>query len=168
MPISRSEEFTVTQTHGLAQSRTCFRTDNEPIFRYRRPSLQPESGAQFTRILTRTNPRYAIQKTGVNSGSGHADHQGAPAAIPFLRSPDPLKKINQRTHFSPCGRHARARGANSQNTAQCQFAMLSPRRVPVVSAYGQNKWLCPGQPAYERSRRRPGAPAGQSNPAEPA
>ena len=114
MPISRPEKFTVTQTHRRAQSRICFRTDNEPIFRYRRPGLKPESGAQFTRILTKTNSQYAIQKTGVNTGSGHADHQRAPAGIPFLRSPDPLKKISQRTHFSPCGRHARVRGANSQ------------------------------------------------------
>ena len=91
MPTSRPGKFTVVQTNGLAQS-SIFPTENEPIFRYRRPGLKPESGAQFTRILTRTNSQYAIKKTGVNSGSGRADHQAPPAAIPFLLSPNPLKK----------------------------------------------------------------------------
>src|SRR2546428_10953250 len=75
--------FTVIQTHGLAHSRLFFPTENEPIFRYRRPGLKPERGAHFARIQTQANSQYTIQKTGVNSGSGHADHQG-PAAIPML------------------------------------------------------------------------------------
>ena len=88
------------------------------------------------------------------------------AGIPFVRSPDPLQKIRERSHFSPRDCDARVRGAARQNSAKSQFAMLSPGRIPIVSAYGQNKWLCPGQPAYERSPRRPGAPAIQSNPAK--
>jgi hypothetical protein len=139
MPTSRPEKF------------ISFPTENEPIFRYRRPSLKPARGAHFARIQTQPNSQYAIQKTGVNSGSGHADHQGAPAAIPFLRSPDPLQKIKKRSHFSPRGRHARVRGATRKNTAQCQFAMLPP-----------------GQSGIRAQPRTPRTPAVQSNPAEPA
>jgi hypothetical protein len=91
MPTSRPEKFTVIQ-NGLAQSRICFPPENEPIFRYRRPGLKPDRGAHFARIQTKANPQHAIQKTGLNSGSGHADHQRAPAAIPFLRSPIRYKK----------------------------------------------------------------------------
>ncbi len=65
------------EIHGLAQSRVCFPTGNEPIFRYRRPGLQSESGAQFARIQTGANSQYAIQKTGANSGPSHADDGGA-------------------------------------------------------------------------------------------
>jgi hypothetical protein len=100
MPTSRPEKFTVIQ-NGLAQSRIFFPTENEPIFRYRRPGLKPERRADFVRIQTEAHSQYAIQKTGVNSGSGHADDRRAPAAIPFLRSPDPLQKIKKRSHFSP-------------------------------------------------------------------
>ena len=109
MPTSRPEKFTVIQTNGFAQSRIFFPTENEPIFWYRRPGLKPERGAHFEKCEVKANSQYAIQKTGVNSGSGHADHQGAPTAIPFLRSPDPRK----RSHFSPRDRHARVRGAGS-------------------------------------------------------
>ena len=139
MPISRPEKFTVAQTYGLAQSRRCFPTGNEPIFRYRRPGLKPESVAQFTRILTKGNSQYAIQKTGANSGSVHADHQGAPAAIPFLCSPDPLQKKSRTKPFltlRPPRRSAMRKLSKIQQ--KCQFAMLSPR-----------------QPAYERSRKGP-------------
>ncbi len=131
MPISRPEKFTVTQTHGLAQNRICFPTENEPIFRYRRPGLKPESDAK-------TNSQYAIQKTGVNSSWVHADHQGAPAAILFLRSPDPLQKIKNEaiSHLSVTTPECEAQ--TLKNTAQSQFEMLSP-----------------GQPAYERSREGP-------------
>src|SRR5882672_1968832 len=101
MPTSRPERFTVIQTNALAQGRIFFPTENEPIFRYRRQGLEPEFGAHFAGIQASANSQYAIQKTGVNSGSGHADKQGSPAAIPFLRSPDPLQKIKNRSHFSP-------------------------------------------------------------------
>ena len=94
MPTSRPEKFTVIQTNSLAQSRI-FPTENEPIFRCRRLGLKPERGAHFAGIQTKANSQHAIQKTGVNRGSGHAD-QGAPPAIPFLRSPDPLQKIKKR------------------------------------------------------------------------
>src|SRR5262249_55924201 len=45
-----------------------------------------------------------------------------PAAIPFLRSLDPLQKIKKRSHFSLRDRHARVRGAARENTEQSQFA----------------------------------------------
>src|SRR5439155_6229657 len=96
MPTSRPGKFTVIQTNGLARRLTFFPTENEPIFRYRFQGLKPDQRAHFARIQTKANSQYAIQKTGVNSGSGHADHQAASAAIPFLRSPDPRK----RSHFS--------------------------------------------------------------------
>ena len=135
MQTSRPGKFTVIQTSGLAQRLTFFPTENEPIFLYRVQGLKPDRRAHFARIQTTANSRYAIQKTGVNSGSGHADHPAASAAIPFLRSPDPRK----RSHFSPRGRHARVPGAARRNTAQCQFAMLAP-----------------GQAAYGCSREGPG------------
>ena len=131
MPTSRPGKFTVIQTSGLARHLTFFPTENEPIFRHRFQGLKPDRRAHFAGIQTKANSRYAIQKTGVNSGSDHADHPGASAAIPFLRSPDPRK----RTHFSPRGRHARVPGAARKNRAQSQFAMLAP-----------------GQPAYGCSR----------------
>jgi hypothetical protein len=116
MPISRPEKFTVTQTYGLAQSRRCFPTENEPIFRYRRPGLKPEGDAK-------TNSQYAIQKTGVNSGSVHADHQGAPAAIPFLRSPDPLQKIRNEaiSHLAA-------------TTPECEAQTLKNAAAPICNA----------------------------------
>ena len=112
MPISRPEKFTV-KTDGLAQSRICFPTENEPIF----PGLKPESVAQFTRILTKTNSQYAIQKTGVNSGSGHP-HQRAPAAIPCLRSPDPLQKSKERSHSHPAAAKPEARRRSQKYTTK--------------------------------------------------
>ena len=137
MPTFRPGKFTVIQ-NGLAP-------ENEPIFFYRRPGLKPQRGAHFSRIQSKANTQYAIQKTGVNRGSDHAD-QGAPAAIPFLRSPDPLQK---RSLFSPRDRHTRVRGAARKSTAKSQFEMLSPG-------------------AYERSPRRPRTPAILSNPVEQA
>ena len=130
MPTSRPEKFTVIQTNGFAQSRIFFPTENEPIFWYRRPGLKPERGAHFAKIQTKANSQYAIQKTGVNSGSGHAGHQGAPAAIPFLRSPSPLQKIRQRSHFSD-------RGAA---TPECD-APAAKARAPAVQSN-------PAEPAY--------------------
>ncbi len=67
MPASRPEKFTVTQTPPrLAQGRISFPTENEPIFRYRRPGLKAERGAHFARIQTKANSQYAIQRTGVS------------------------------------------------------------------------------------------------------
>ena len=60
MSTFRPEKSTIIQTSGLAQSPT----ENEPIFRYRRPGLKPERGAHFARIQTAANSQYAIQKTG--------------------------------------------------------------------------------------------------------
>src|SRR5262249_2085338 len=91
------------------------------------------------KIKSKANSQYAIQKTGGNRGSDHAD-QGAPTAIPFLRSPDPLQ---ERSHFAPRDPHTRVRGAARKSTAKSQLAMLSPG-------------------AYERSPRRPRTPAIQS------
>jgi hypothetical protein len=127
MPTSRPERFTVIQTNGLAQSRICFRAENEPIFRYRRPGLNPVRGAHFARIQTQANSQYAIQKTAVNSGSGDADHQGAPAAISILAFADPLQKI--------------------KNEAISHPATAAPECEAPLAAM-----LSPGQPAYERTR----------------
>src|SRR5258708_26571947 len=99
MPTSKPERFTAH--YGLAQSRIFFPTENEPIFWYRRPGLRPVRGAHFARMQSKANSQYAIQKTGVNSGSDHPDHRGAPDAMPCSRSPDPLQKIKQRSHLSP-------------------------------------------------------------------
>ena len=126
MPTSRPEKFAVIQTNGLAQSRILSPPENEPIFLYLRPALKPERRAHFAKIQTKANSQYSIQKTGVNIRSSHADHQGAPTAILFPRSPDPQK----RSHFPP--RRPR------KNTEQSQFAVLAP-----------------GQPAYTRSREGP-------------
>jgi len=118
MPTSKPEKFTVIQTNGLAQSRIFIPTENEPISWYRRPGLKPARGAHFATIQIEANSQYAIQKTGVNNEMGHADHQEPRAAIPYSRSPDPLQKIKERSHFSPRGCHARVRGAALKNTAQ--------------------------------------------------
>jgi hypothetical protein len=132
-----SQSFRPTVSRKLAYVLQSSPTGNEPIFWYRRAGLKPECG-YFAKIQPKANSQYAIKKTGLNSGSGHDDHQDAPTAIPFLRSPDPLQKIKQRTHFSSRGRPARVRGAARQNTAKSQFAIRSS-----------------GQPAYERSREGP-------------
>jgi len=57
----------------------------------------------------------------------------------------------QRTHFSPCGRRARVRGANSkkiQRNANLQWSREDSRRTNAAA--------------------KAGAPEVQSNPAEPA
>src|SRR5262245_10358388 len=112
MPTSRPK-FRVIRTKGLAQSPIFFPTENEPIFHSRRPGLEPERGAHFAKIQTKANSWYAIQKTGVNSGSGHADHQAAPTSIPYLRSPERQK----RSHFSRHGGCGKTRGQTNLSLA---------------------------------------------------
>ena len=131
MPTIRREKFTVAQSDGLAPSGILFPTENEPISQYRRPDIKPQRGGRFARMQTKANSQYAIQKTGVNSGSGYADHRGLPAAIPLLRSPDPLQKIKERSHFSPRDCQTRVRGAARKNTAQNQLQLLSTGQCGV-------------------------------------
>jgi len=95
----KPEKFTVNQTCGLAQSRISFPTENEPIFQYRRQGLELERAAHFAKGKTKANSQHAIQKRGGNTGSGNAEHQGSPAGISFLRSPDPVQRIKERSQF---------------------------------------------------------------------
>src|SRR5262249_30958215 len=133
MPTSRHGNFTVIQ-NGLSP-------ENEPIFFYRRPGHKPQRGAQFSRIQSKANTQYAIQKTGGNSGSDHAD-QGAPAAIPLLCSPDPLQK---RSHFSPHDRHTKVRGAARKSTSKSQIRNALARGVRAQPKKAQGDSEQPGR-----------------------
>src|SRR5258707_15519185 len=136
MPTSRPVRLTVIQTSGLAQTRIFFPTENEPIFRCRRPGLELERSAHFARIQSNASSEYAIQRKGVNSGSERADHEAAPAAIPCLHSPNPLQEIRKRSHFSPRGHHVRVARDTLRNAAQSQFATLSPGQSGVAAQPG--------------------------------
>src|SRR5439155_23868694 len=54
MPTSRPGKFTV------------IRTENEPIFLYRRVDFKPGRGAHFAGMQSAANFQYALQTTGVN------------------------------------------------------------------------------------------------------
>src|SRR5258708_6941507 len=139
MPTSGPEKCTVTETSGLAQSRISFPTENGPIFRYRRPASSQIAGAHFARIQTEANSQYAIQETGVSSGSGNADHQGRRQRFNSCVRPIRYKKIKKRSHFTPRGHHARVRGAG---TWRQRFRVTRPR-CPIVTPVGRAWTLAP-------------------------
>jgi hypothetical protein len=102
MPTFRLEKFTVTQERRLRAKSHILPTENEPIFRYRRPGLEPERLVHLAIIQSKANSWYAIQKTGVMDRVALAT-RAPPTAITFLRSPNPLKK-NEETDLFPIPR----------------------------------------------------------------
>lgn len=85
------------------------------------------------------NSQYAIQKTGINSGSCHAGKQGRLPRFRSSRSSHSLQKIKERSHFPIGGRQVKMRGGARKIQCKANFAMLSPGLRP-----------------YERSREGPG------------
>ncbi len=133
MPTStrNSQSFRPTASRKVAHF---FQLETNPFFSLGARASNQRVTHISAKIQTKANSRHAIQKTGVNSGSGHADHQAAPTSIPYLRSPERQK----RSHLSPEG-HARMVGAARNNTEQSQLAVLAqgqPAMGAAAKAHG--------------------------------